>query len=218
MDPVATNPPTRTRSQPSRAAHVLQLADLRPGRRRRGRGRASPSSATLRGAKAPVDWVAWGPSTDFPPDETRLVTFDNPIRQPWDGMVAHTASTSATRARTTGPTSEPVPGPRRQLCPPGLSGVLVPAVGPVHVPVPRRRLLRQRRTRLGAAAARPVPLRLAGRDGQAGDPGAALPDLAGHARSDDLGDHVEPDDRRIPTDRGRHEALAAPWATGSTPG
>jgi Rieske Fe-S protein len=40
--------------------------------------------------KAPVKWQLLGPVTDFPQDQTRLVTFDNPIRQPWDGMVAHT--------------------------------------------------------------------------------------------------------------------------------
>src|SRR5262245_56776035 len=40
--------------------------------------------------KAPVHWVALGPVTDFPQGHTRLVTFDNPIRQPWDGMVAQT--------------------------------------------------------------------------------------------------------------------------------
>jgi menaquinol-cytochrome c reductase iron-sulfur subunit len=40
--------------------------------------------------KAPVDWIPLGPVADFPPNETRRVTFDNPIRQPWDGMVAHT--------------------------------------------------------------------------------------------------------------------------------
>jgi Rieske Fe-S protein len=41
--------------------------------------------------KAPVKWLPLGPITDFPEGQTRLVTFDNPIRQPWDGMVAHTA-------------------------------------------------------------------------------------------------------------------------------
>ena len=40
--------------------------------------------------KAPVKWVPLGPVTDFPLNQTRLVPFDNPIRQPWDGMVAHT--------------------------------------------------------------------------------------------------------------------------------
>jgi Rieske Fe-S protein len=40
--------------------------------------------------KAPIKWVTLGPVADFPENETRLITFDNPIRQPWDGMVAHT--------------------------------------------------------------------------------------------------------------------------------
>jgi menaquinol-cytochrome c reductase iron-sulfur subunit len=40
--------------------------------------------------KAPVEWLPLGPVADFPQNQTRLVTFDNPIRQPWDGMVAHT--------------------------------------------------------------------------------------------------------------------------------
>src|SRR5438105_2212701 len=35
--------------------------------------------------KRPVVWVRLGPVDSFPPDETRLVPFDNPIRQPWDG-------------------------------------------------------------------------------------------------------------------------------------
>jgi Rieske Fe-S protein len=35
-------------------------------------------------------WVPLGPVDTFPPDETRLVTFNNPLRLPWDGMVAHT--------------------------------------------------------------------------------------------------------------------------------
>jgi Rieske Fe-S protein len=40
--------------------------------------------------RAPVDWVMLGPVDGFPENETRRVNFDNPIRQPWDGMVAHT--------------------------------------------------------------------------------------------------------------------------------
>lgn len=34
--------------------------------------------------------VRLGPVKDFPEGQTRLVTFDNPISQPWDGMTAHT--------------------------------------------------------------------------------------------------------------------------------
>jgi len=40
--------------------------------------------------KAPIKWVPLGPVAGFPPNQTRLVTFANPIRQPWDGMVADT--------------------------------------------------------------------------------------------------------------------------------
>jgi Rieske Fe-S protein len=35
-------------------------------------------------------WVPLGLASDFPEGETRLVMFDNPLRQPWDGIVAHT--------------------------------------------------------------------------------------------------------------------------------
>jgi len=34
--------------------------------------------------------VDLGPVTDYPVGETRLKNFDNPIRQPWDGMTANT--------------------------------------------------------------------------------------------------------------------------------
>jgi Rieske Fe-S protein len=44
----------------------------------------------LRTRQSPVEWIALGRLADFPPNETRRVTFDNPIRQPWDGIVAHT--------------------------------------------------------------------------------------------------------------------------------
>ena len=40
--------------------------------------------------RAPVIWLPLGPITDFPEGQTRLATFDNPIRQAWDGMVART--------------------------------------------------------------------------------------------------------------------------------
>lgn len=31
-------------------------------------------------------WVSLGPVTDFPVGQTRLTTFTNPFRQPWDGV------------------------------------------------------------------------------------------------------------------------------------
>jgi menaquinol-cytochrome c reductase iron-sulfur subunit len=44
----------------------------------------------LKPSKRPIDWVDLGQVRDFALNETRMVTFDNPIRQPWDGMTAHT--------------------------------------------------------------------------------------------------------------------------------
>jgi Rieske Fe-S protein len=50
-----------------------------------------PFIGYLFGARqAPVDWVPLGPIQDFPEGQTRLVTFDNPLRLPWAGMVGHT--------------------------------------------------------------------------------------------------------------------------------
>jgi menaquinol-cytochrome c reductase iron-sulfur subunit len=34
-------------------------------------------------------WIALGKVSDYPQGQTRLVTFDNPLRQPWDGMTGH---------------------------------------------------------------------------------------------------------------------------------
>jgi Rieske Fe-S protein len=34
-------------------------------------------------------WFPLGPVEDFPIDQTRLVTFVNPLHQPWAGLVAH---------------------------------------------------------------------------------------------------------------------------------
>ena len=52
---------------------------------------AVPFLGYLFGArKAPVVWFPLGPVEDFAENQTRRVTFANPIRQPWDGMVANT--------------------------------------------------------------------------------------------------------------------------------
>jgi len=40
--------------------------------------------------KREVHWVSVGEVNQFPVNETRLKTFDNPLRQPWDGMTALT--------------------------------------------------------------------------------------------------------------------------------
>lgn len=40
--------------------------------------------------KRRVEWVDLGPVEDFPLHETRRIDFDNPLRQPWDGVTALT--------------------------------------------------------------------------------------------------------------------------------
>jgi Rieske Fe-S protein len=40
--------------------------------------------------KRKIDWVDLGPADMFPPNETRVVAFDNPLRTPWDGATART--------------------------------------------------------------------------------------------------------------------------------
>ena len=42
--------------------------------------------------KPEEEWVNLGPISKFPEGETRLVTFENPIRQPWDGRIAQTGA------------------------------------------------------------------------------------------------------------------------------
>jgi Rieske Fe-S protein len=37
-----------------------------------------------------TEWLSLGPVAGFPPEQTRLVVFDNPLREPWDGLTAHT--------------------------------------------------------------------------------------------------------------------------------
>jgi Rieske Fe-S protein len=42
--------------------------------------------------KKPEEWLSLGPLSTFPEGETHLVTFENPIRQPWDGQIARTGA------------------------------------------------------------------------------------------------------------------------------
>jgi Rieske Fe-S protein len=44
----------------------------------------------LRTRQPPNEWVDLGPLNRFPTGETRMATFDNPLRVPWDGIVGHT--------------------------------------------------------------------------------------------------------------------------------
>jgi Rieske Fe-S protein len=45
----------------------------------------------FRTPKNGIEWVDLGPVKNYPAGETRTVHFDNPLRQPWDGMTAHTS-------------------------------------------------------------------------------------------------------------------------------
>ena len=127
---------------------------------------ASPSSAScsarcgrIRRSGSPLGPVGRLPGPGAKPAWRRSRTRSG---KPWDGKAAHTG----VYVRYLGPDK-----PEKQQfvifamncahlgCPVSW----FPQSGSVHVPLPRRRLLRQRRPRLGAAAARPVPVRLAGR-------------------------------------------------------
>jgi Rieske Fe-S protein len=52
---------------------------------------AIPFGGYLFGAlrKHRVHWIDLGPPGQFPLNETRLATFQNPLGQPWDGMASH---------------------------------------------------------------------------------------------------------------------------------
>jgi Rieske Fe-S protein len=84
MDPVPDSPP-----EPGRRTFLSWVTCALGGVAAAAVG--IPFVGYLFGArKAPVLWLSVGPITDFPLDKTIVVTFDNPIRLPWDGMVAHT--------------------------------------------------------------------------------------------------------------------------------
>ena len=85
-------------------------------------------------------------------DETKMHVFANPLREPWDGMTALTG----VFVRNLGVDKD---GKLQFLvfavnCSPGLPRSWFPQSQPVHVPLPRRSLLRQRQACLRAAAAR----------------------------------------------------------------
>jgi hypothetical protein len=103
--------------------------------------------------KKELAWVTLGPLTQFPEGETRLATYRNPFVRPGMATRQHSLLGAADFRRQ-------VAGLRHQLHAPGLSGAVVSAIGIVHVPVSRRRVLCRWRARLRAAAARPFHVRL----------------------------------------------------------
>ena len=105
--------PTKPTPPPPRRGFFRWLT-VGTARGRLGVRRDSRSSAIcLKPKKRPIDWVDLGQVGDFAADETRMVTFDNPIRQPWDGMAAHTGVYVRNEGKDDQPEG-PVPGPRRQ--------------------------------------------------------------------------------------------------------
>ena len=103
----------------------------------------------LRSSEEPGPFVDLGPLSKFPLDQTRLVTFENPIRTPWDGIVANTNVFVRYQGKDD-----------RQAdkflvlavnCAFGVPRDVVSAVGAVSLPLSRRRVRRQRRAGLGPA-------------------------------------------------------------------
>jgi menaquinol-cytochrome c reductase iron-sulfur subunit len=86
----ATEPTTSPSERPSRRQVVFQWATYGLG------GLASvivglPLVGYLLGSKKRTEhWVPLGRIEDFEVGETRRVMFENPIRQPWDGLTAMT--------------------------------------------------------------------------------------------------------------------------------
>ena len=160
-----------------------------------------------------------GSVDDFPPDETRLVTFDNPIRQPWDGMAAHTGvyvrhQGKDERRRTSSWCSPPIvptwvvrcPGFRSRACS-CARATAVSITRPANAPRGRRRA--GSFTASGGCARR-----------EAGDPGAALSDLAGHAGRIGIADGPHGCLCRKLGKKGPIDGTLAEgeWRIGSTPG
>jgi menaquinol-cytochrome c reductase iron-sulfur subunit len=86
----ATDPTASPPENPSRRNFIFRWATYGLG------GLASavvglPLVGYFLGSKRqPEQWVGLGRVEEFEVGETRLVTFENPIRQPWDGLTAMT--------------------------------------------------------------------------------------------------------------------------------
>ncbi len=126
------------------------------------------------------EWVPLGALGDFPEGETAPGHVHQPDPPTVGRRGGADGSVRPLRGARRG-TSAAVPGARGQLRPSGMSGDVVRAVGAVHVPVPRRRLLCKRRACVRTAAARPVSLRLGGARRGAVGASAPLSDVAGYA-------------------------------------
>ena len=99
-------------------------------------------------------WLSLGAVEQFPAGQTRLATYKNPVVNVWDG---ETGDIACWVRNVDGQT---FPGLRYQLRAPWMSGSLVPAVEPLHVSLPRRRLLPGWFARLRTSRARLVSVPL----------------------------------------------------------
>ena len=82
----ATDPPPRRRDA-LRGGVSSSAGRLSAWAAWRRRSWDLPLVGYLLGSKKSAEhWVGLGRSEDFEPGATRLVTFENPIRQPWDGI------------------------------------------------------------------------------------------------------------------------------------
>ena len=154
--------------------------------RRAGHG-CSPGRFSFGGpAQAKIQWVKLGPPSKFPPNETRLETFDSPLGQPWDGMTAHTGvyvRYLGKNARQEEQFLVFAVNCAHLGCPvswfPQSGLFMCPCHGGVYYANGERRLR--------AAAARPVPVRLAhSRRRQLEVQAPHYPDAAGHAGANRL--------------------------------
>ncbi len=108
--------------------------------------------------KDPRSWISLGPLDGFPEGKTRIATYRNPYTRPWDGQTANIPCWV-----------RHVQGNQFQVFAINCTHLGCPVrwfeeSGLVHVPLPRRNLLRRWRPRLGAAAAWIVSVHLQGRE------------------------------------------------------
>ena len=107
-----------------------------------------------------IVWVGLGPPGRFPANETRLATFRNPLGEPWDGMAAE----MGVYVRNLGPDDRGADQFQvfaMNCAHLGCPVTWFPQSGLFMCPCHGGVYYAERRTRLGAAAAGPVSLRLA---------------------------------------------------------
>ena len=118
-------------------------------------------------------WVNLGPVEDFPIQQTRLITFDNPLGQPWDGMTARTGVfvRKAGQANSQAPKFRILAVNCASL---GMRSHLVSRIRVVYVSMPWWRVLRGWPTSVWAAASWPLSMCVESAPRSIADQGAAF--------------------------------------------